>query len=86
MHQTRIYLASPLRFERNKAVFGGAIYIATIDNLFIDTDCTTLEQISFSNNIAGTLGADVFIEDGSATWFTPFLLFRVLTKPKQMMM
>ena len=82
MHQTRIYLASPLRFERNKAVFGGAIYIATIDNLFIDTDCTTLEQISYFNNIAGTLGADVFIEDGSATRFTPFLTFPCIDKTK----
>ena len=83
LHQTRIYLAGPLRFERNEAVFGGAIYIATIDNLFIDTDCTTLEQIAFSNNMAGTLGADVFIEDGSATWFTPFFFtFPCINKTK----
>ena len=82
LHQTRIYLAGPLRFERNEAVFGGAIYIATIDNVFADSYCTTLEQIVFSYNIAGTLGADVFIEDGSATRLTPFFTFPCINKTK----
>ena len=82
LHQTRIYLAGSLRFERNEAVFGGAIYIAVIDNIFIDTDCTTLEQIAFSNNIAGTLGDDIFIEDGSATRFTPFFTFPCINETK----
>ena len=82
LHQTRIYLAGPLRFERNEAVFGGAIYIAVIDNIFTDTFCTTLEQIAFSNNIAGTLGADVFIEDGFVTTLTPFFTFPCINKTK----
>ena len=82
LHRTRIYLAGPLRFERNEAAFGGAIYIATIENIFTDTYCTTLEQIAFSNNIAGTLGADVFIEDGPLTWLTPFFTFPCIDKTK----
>ena len=82
LHQTRIYLAGPLIFERNEAVFGGAIYIPTIENLFTDTDCTTLEQIAFSNNTAGTLGDNIFIEDGFNTWYTPFFTFPCINKTK----
>ena len=64
LNHTIIYLTGPLIFERNTALFGGAIYIATTE-LFVSTHyCTTFEQITFSNNSAGTLGADVFIEDG----------------------
>ena len=82
LHQTRIYLAGPLIFDRNEAGFGGAIYIATIDNLSPYGFCTTLEQIAFSNNNAGTLGPDVFIEDGSFTWPTTFITFPCINKTK----
>ena len=82
LHQTRIYLAGPLRFERNEAVFGGAIYIATVENFITDRYCTTLEQIAFSNNTAGTLGADIFIEDGFYTLYTPFFTFPCINKTK----
>ena len=50
--------------ERNTALFGGAIYITTADLFFVRYYCTTFEQITFSINSAGTLGADVFIDDG----------------------
>ena len=82
LHQTRIYLAGPLRFERNEAGFGGAIYIARFENLFIARYCTTLEQIAFSNNTAGTLGADVFIEDGYTTYLIPFVTFPCINETK----
>ena len=80
LYHTSIYLAGPLRFEKNKADFGGAIYIATIDNLFIDTDCTTLEQIAFSNNFAVTLGDDVFIEDGFSVSYKIYSIFPCINK------
>ena len=63
LYRTRIYLTGPLIFERNKALFGGAIYIA-IAETFDHPYCTTFEQITFTSNSAGTIGADVFIEDG----------------------
>ena len=63
LYHTRIYLTGPLIFERNTALFGGAIYIATAE-IFFGGYCTSLEQITFSNNFAGRFGDDVFIEDG----------------------
>ena len=63
LYQSHIYLTGPLIFERNTALFGGAIYIATAE-IFFTAYCTTFEQITFSSNFAGTLGSDVFIEDG----------------------
>ena len=82
LDHTRIYLAGPLRFERNKALIGGAIYIAKNKIYSYNTPCTTLEQIAFSNNTAGTLGADIFMEDGPATWFIPFVTFPCINKTK----
>ena len=80
MYHTRIYLVGPLIFEKNKAGFGGAIYIAEIEGyILIDRYCTTLEQITFSSNFAGTLGNDVYIEKGFETSWIPF---RALIKPK----
>ena len=64
LYDTFIYLAGPLIFERNTALFGGAIYIARAEIANNPYNCTTFEQIAFSSNFAGTLGADVFIEDG----------------------
>ena len=61
---TRIYLTGSLIFKRNKAVNGGAIYIAAMEEFAIMGYCTTLEQITFSNNYASTLGTDVFIQSG----------------------
>ena len=82
LHQTRIYLAGPLRFERNKALIGGAIYIATSEIYTYDVSCTTLEQIEFSTNIADTLGDDIFIEDGHATSVIPFITFPCINETK----
>ena len=66
LYRTHIYLTGPLIFNRNTALFGGAIYIATAEIQFLPyiTDCATFEQIIFSSNFASTLGADIFIEDG----------------------
>ena len=67
LYSTFIYLTEPLIFERNTALFGGAIYIATAEIFVATYNCTfetTFEQITFSSNSAATLGADVFIEDG----------------------
>ena len=64
LYHTRIYLTGPLIYERNTALFGGAIYIATAEIIFPTSYCTTFEQITFSSNFAGRFGADVFIEDG----------------------
>ena len=63
LYHARIYLTGPLIFERNIALFGGAIYIA-ITEIFLVPYCTTFEQITFSSNFAGKFGADVFVEDG----------------------
>ena len=63
LYHTRIHLTRPLIFERNTALFGGAIYIVTAEILGVP-GCTTFEQIAFTSNSAGTLGPDVFIEDG----------------------
>ena len=65
LYRTHIYLTGPLIFERNTALFGGAIYIATaeINLFFLVSNCASFE-ITFSSNSARTLGADVFIEDG----------------------
>ena len=63
LYHTRIYLTGLLILERNTALFGGAIYIATAE-IFVVTYCTTFEQITFSSNSAGRFGADVFIENG----------------------
>ena len=82
LYHAKIYLVGPLIFEKNKADFGGAIYIAAIESLVFDRFGTTLEQITFSNNFAVTLGADVFIEDGPATWCTPFFTFPCINKTK----
>ena len=82
LYNTKIYLVGPLIFEKNIADFGGAIYIATIESYIFDTYCTTLGQITFSSNFAVTLGANVFIEDGRATWITPFLTFPCINKTK----
>ena len=64
LYRTRINLTGPLIFDRNTALFGGAIYIATAEILFYTYYCATFEQITFSSNFAGRFGADVFIEDG----------------------
>ena len=66
LYHTQIWLTGPLIFERNTALFGGAIYIATSEIYDITSYCTTFEQnlIIFSSNFAVTLGADVFIKDG----------------------
>ena len=63
LYDTHIRLNGPLIFERNTALFGGAIYIATAE-VFVKAYCTSFEQISFSNNFGSTLGDDAFIEDG----------------------
>ena len=63
LYGTIINLTGPLIFERNTALFGGAIYIATTETLD-PLNCSTFEQIIFTSNSAGTLGPDVFIEDG----------------------
>ena len=83
LHQTRIYLTGPLRFGRNKALIGGAIYIARNELYIYYTLCTTLEQIEFSNNTADKLGADIFIEDGPATWFIPYITFPCINNTKK---
>ena len=64
LYYTRIYLTGPLIFERNTALFGGAIHIAPTAIFVKKYHCTTFEQITFSNNFAGRFGSDVFIEDG----------------------
>ena len=64
LYDTLIFLTGPLIFERNTALFGGAIYIATSEIYVRKSYCTTFEQITFSSNFAGRFGADVFIEDG----------------------
>ena len=63
LYNTKIYLTGPLIFERNTALYGGAIYIATAQAL-VNAQCTSFEQIIFSNNFASTLGDDAFIQDG----------------------
>ena len=82
LYHTRIYLTGPLIFERNTALFGGAIYIATaeIQHSFIP-DCTTFEQITFSSNFASTLGADVFIEDGFSASNIIYITFACYNEP-----
>ena len=62
LYHTHIYLTGPLIFEKNTALFGGAIYIATTE-IIVVTYCTTFKQITFSSNFAGKFGADVFVED-----------------------
>ena len=74
LYDTLIFLTGPLIFERNTALFGGAIYIATAE-MFIYENCTTFEQIIFSSNFASTLGADVFIEDGFSVSPTIYFTF-----------
>ena len=64
LYHTHIYLIGPLIFERNTALFGGAIYFAIAEVLGVPDNCTTFERIIFTGNSAGTLGPDVFIEDG----------------------
>ena len=80
LYRTRIYLTGPLIFERNTALFGGAIYIATaeihvLQYIIYITDCATFEQIIFYSNSARTLGADVFIEDGFSVTDIIYLTF-----------
>ena len=84
LYHTSIYLTGPLRFEINKALFGGAIYIATIkySEIVVDSHCTTLEQITFTTNFAGILGADVFIEDGFKAKYMAFVSFPCINKTK----
>ena len=74
LYDTLIFITGPLIFERNTALFGGAIYIATAE-IFIYENCTTFEQIIFSSNFASTLGADVFIEDGFSVSHTIYFTF-----------
>ena len=74
LYDTLIFLTGPLIFDRNTALFGGAIYIATAE-IFIYENCTTFEQIIFSSNFASTLGADVFIEDGFSVSPTIYFTF-----------
>ena len=82
LYHTSIYLAGPLRFEKNKADFGGAIYIAVhvIESYVSDRYCTTLEQITFSSNFAVTLGDDVFIEDGFSVSYKIYSIFPCIDK------
>ena len=47
----QLFLVKPFIFATSE------IYVAI-------SYCTTFEQITFSSNFAGTLEADVFIEDG----------------------
>ena len=75
LHQTRIYLTVPLIFERNTALFGGAIYIATTEIHHSSIPYTTFEHITFSSNFAGRFGADVFIEDGFSVRDTIYFTF-----------
>ena len=63
LYHTQIWLAGSLIFERNTALFGKAVYIATAE-IFVYENCTTFEQIIFSSDFANTLGVDVFIENG----------------------
>ena len=51
LYDAHIFLTGPLIFERNTALFGEPIYIATAEILlsFIPY-CTTFEQITFSSN------------------------------------
>ena len=84
-YSTQIYLVCPVIFEKNKADFGGAIYIerAAIESYdFGGRYSTTLEQITFSSNFAVTLGDDIFIKDGSVTWFIPSVTFPCINKTK----
>ena len=55
--------------ELHAALFGEAIYIATSEIYVTISYCTTLAQITFYSNFAGTLEADVFIEDGFSVPF-----------------
>ena len=80
LYQTSIYLAGPLRFKKNKAVFGGAIYIAMNDGFAFDSYCTTLEQITFSSNFAITFGDDVFMEDGYSVSDIMYFTFPCIDK------
>ena len=82
LYNTKIKLTGPLIFERNIALFGGAIYITTaeIQHSFIP-DCTTFEQITFSSNFASTLGADVFIEDGFSASNIIYITFACFDEP-----
>ena len=74
LYRTHIYFTGPVIFERNKALFGGAIYIAAFVGFEVVSgkSCTpyTFQQITFSSNFAGTLGTDVFIEGSDSTFFT----------------
>ena len=72
LYKTSIYITGALRFEKNTALLGGAIYCRSdngglLQNYIIinDTRCRT-EQITFSSNYAGT-GPDVFIDSGYRT-------------------
>ena len=72
LYEARIVLLGPLRFIKNTALLGGAIYITALDydthDLLTDfITCNTLEQITFYNNHAVTLAPDIFIEDGFST-------------------
>ena len=77
LYQTSIYLTGPLILERNTALFGGAIYIARAHIVSFTKfyNCTTFEQIAFFSNSAGTLGADVFIDDGILVSHTIYSTF-----------
>ena len=77
LYHSHIYLTGPLIFERNTALFGGAIYIATTETLD-PSYCTTFEQIIFTGNSAGTLGPDVFIEDGFSVSDTIHYIFQCI--------
>ena len=80
LHYAIIHLTGPLRFERNKAIIGGAIYIATPD-IYV-AHCTRFEQIIFSSNFASKLGADVFIVDGFSVSHIIYFTFPCFDKTK----
>ena len=48
LHHTSIYLTGPLRFEINKALLGGAIYIATIkySEIVVDSHCIIIIHLN----------------------------------------
>ena len=76
LHRTTIYLTGPLKFERNTALFGGAIYITgLVQHYIVNTYCNTLEQITFSSNFAGTIGPDVLIEEGNFVNYIIYFTF-----------
>ena len=81
LYRAKIYLTGPLIFERNKAVIGGAIYIATTE-ICCYANCTIFQQITFSSNFARTLGADVYIADGFSVSYIIYFSFACIDNTK----